>query len=73
MAWCHPDFGTIIAAASASGAVYTWRISSPGGQYQAELHSKVQHSSKAVTTLSFAPKQHGLVLATGGERGARGS
>jgi hypothetical protein len=63
---CHPEFGTVVAAAAASGAVYVWRISSAAGQHTEELQAQLRHARRPVAALSFAPKQHGLVLAAAG-------
>jgi protein transport protein SEC13 len=59
-AWAHPTFGTLLASCSYDRRVIMWREDSPN------VWSKIFEDASAgesVTSVAWAPHQHGLVLA----------
>lgn len=68
VAWAHPEFGLILASASADGDVIIWGQSSSEGDWSI-VHRESLARHGAVRSVSWAPSDHGLALACAAAKG----
>ena len=68
IAWAHPSFGTILATCSSDQSTVVYELcrdATAQNGYALVKYKKIKNTEKdIVTDVAFAPRQHGLVLAT---------
>lgn len=66
LAWAHPEFGQVLAACSSDRSVHIYeeQVNSKTGQRVWKQQARLVDSRDSVTCLQFAPRHHGLKLAT---------
>lgn len=68
LSWAHPEFGNVIASCSEDGTVNIWeeqdRVTSVTKGEAWQRKATLCTTKKAVNDVKFAPRQHGLKLAT---------
>lgn len=71
VAWAHSEHGSVIACASADGLISIWQQAqaTPGQPGSWLQRATLPESTKAITSLVFAPRQLGPQLAAASEDG----
>lgn len=69
VAWAHSEHGSVIACASADNLVSVWQQAWVAQQHCWLHRATLKESTKAITSLSFAPRQLGPQLAVASEDG----
>lgn len=75
VSWAHPEFGQVFATCSTDSTVRIWEEQEGAvgdGQKQSRWQSKAQlaDSKRSVNDVQFAPRYHGLKLATASADGS---